>query len=127
MLCRHCHSENGPDDAFCSACGKPLGEACAACGHVNRPNSRFCSKCARPVQRAASVPPESDALLRALSASGGERKRLTLLFADVAESTKLIGARDPEDAVSLLQPAIGAMKDAVDRHGGVVVRVQGDG
>src|SRR5204862_1027851 len=42
-------------------------------------------------------------------------------------STRLIGAHDPEDALNLLQPAIGAMKVAVDRHGGVVVRVQGDG
>src|SRR5689334_11003479 len=100
MLCRHCTSENSPDDAYCSACGKALGPACSACGHVNRPNSRFCARCGTGL--GAAVAPASEQILRALNASGGERKRLTLLFADIAESTRLIGSQDPEDALHRL-------------------------
>jgi len=125
MLCRSCHAENNPADAYCTACGRPLESSCPRCGHVNRPDSRFCGKCSAPLDRPfLSLVDEA---LRALSASGGERKRLTLLFADIVESTRLIGNRDPEDALQLLQPAIEAMRGAVDRHGGVVVSLQGDG
>ena len=65
--------------------------------------------------------------MRALSVSGGERKRLTVIFADIRNSTGLIDGADPEDAMNRMQPAIDAMKRAVDRYGGVVNKVQGDG
>jgi len=65
--------------------------------------------------------------LRALSIKGGERKRLTILFADIVNSTSLIDRYDPEDALRRMQPAVDSMKRAVDRNGGVVTRVQGDG
>lgn len=57
----------------------------------------------------------------------GERKLVTLLFADVVGSTVLIQALDPEQADSLLKPFVQAMSDAVHRFGGTVNRVQGDG
>jgi predicted ATPase/class 3 adenylate cyclase len=127
MLCRYCDSDNSATSAFCSACGKPLGLACIACGHVNRPDSRFCGKCSKPLEPAAPISRPGAEILKALSVSGGERKRLTLLFADIVNSTGLIERYDPEDAMRRLQPTIDAMKGAVDRHGGGVIRIQGDG
>lgn len=126
MLCRYCDSDNSATNTFCDACGKPLGTVCGACGHVNRTGSRFCGNCSEPLEAPAPLRRSMEAL-RALSISGGERKRLTVLFADIVNSTSLIERHDPEDALRRMQPAIDAMKRAVDRHGGVVTRVQGDG
>jgi len=52
--------------------------------------------------------------------SGGERKHVTVLFADIVSSTRLIEGLDPEDAYEILQPTIRIMMDAVHRFGGTV-------
>jgi class 3 adenylate cyclase/tetratricopeptide (TPR) repeat protein len=127
MHCRHCDSDNSATNAFCEACGKPLEPVCSACGHINRPNSHFCGKCSAPLGQAASARPSTEEMLRALSASGGERKRLTVIFADISNSTGLIDRTDPEDAMRRMQPAIDAMRRAVDHYDGVVNKVTGDG
>jgi class 3 adenylate cyclase len=59
--------------------------------------------------------------------SGGERKHVTVLFADIVSSTRLIEGLDPEDAYEILQPTIRIMMDAVHRFGGTVNQVLGDG
>src|SRR5262245_4335127 len=75
----------------------------------------------------SASPADTSTLLRALSAAGGERKWLTVLFADVKNSTALIDADDPEVAMQRLQPALDCMRRAVERYDGVVNRSQGDG
>jgi class 3 adenylate cyclase len=127
MHCRHCDSDNSATNLFCEACGKPLEAVCPACGHINRPGSHFCGKCSAPQGQAASARPSVEEVLRALSASGGERKRLTVMFADISNSTGLIDRADPEDAMRRMQPAIDAMRRAVDHYDGVVNKVTGDG
>ena len=127
MHCRHCDSDNSATNAFCEACGKPLEAVCMACGHINRPSSHFCGRCSAPLGPAASARPSAEEVLRPLSASGGERKRLTVIFADICNSTGLIDQSDPEDAMRRMQPAIDAMKRAVDHYDGVVNKVTGDG
>jgi class 3 adenylate cyclase len=67
---------------------------------------------------------------RILSARGsleGERKQVTVLFADIAGSTELIEGLDAEQAAQRLEPALEAMMDAVHRYEGTVNKVQGDG
>src|SRR5260370_41401426 len=127
MQCPGCGGDNSAASAFCAACGGPLGPTCAACGHPNRPGSRFCAQCSKPLALSAPLSPSSDQLLRSLTASGGERKRLTVLFADIWNSTGLIERIDPEQAMLRMRPVLEAMKDAVDRYDGVVNKVQGDG
>jgi class 3 adenylate cyclase/tetratricopeptide (TPR) repeat protein len=127
MHCRHCDSDNSATNAFCEACGKPLEAVCTACGNINRPGSHFCGRCSAPLGPAASARPSAEEVLRALSASGGERKRLTVMFADISNSTGLIDRSDPEDAMRRMQPAIDAMRQAVDHYDGVVNKVTGDG
>jgi adenylate cyclase len=75
----------------------------------------------------ATEEPSSESILRSLSTVGGERKRVTLLFADICDSTSLIDGIDPELAIQRLQPVLGCMKEAVEAHGGIVSRTQGDG
>jgi class 3 adenylate cyclase/tetratricopeptide (TPR) repeat protein len=126
MLCRYCNSDNSVTNAFCETCGKPLQIVCAACGHINGPTSRFCGKCSTPLN-VPSRRPAAEELLRVLSVTGGERKQLTVVFADISNSTGLIQYADPEDAMHRIQPAIDAMRRCVERYDGIVNKVQGDG
>jgi adenylate cyclase len=67
-------------------------------------------------------------MLRSLHAKGGERKRLTILFADIRNSTGLIDSLgDPELGMRRLQPVLDLMNEAVVRYEGVVNKSQGDG
>jgi adenylate cyclase len=59
--------------------------------------------------------------------SGGERKHLTVAFADISNSTGLINHVDPEDAMRRVQPVIDAMRRAVESYDGIVNKVTGDG
>jgi class 3 adenylate cyclase/tetratricopeptide (TPR) repeat protein len=127
MQCPHCGGDNSATNSYCEACGSPLGQECAGCGHVNRLGSRFCGNCSKPLSAAVPPSPSPDQLLRSLSTSGGERKHLTVLFADIRNSTGLIAALDPEQAMYRMQPVLAAMKEAVHRYDGVVNKVQGDG
>src|SRR5579863_1460053 len=56
-----------------------------------------------------------------------ERKNATILFADIVGSTSLVARRDPEVALDILRPALGLLTGAVERYGGTVNRVTGDG
>ena len=72
--------------------------------------------------------PSSQRILRSLSSKGGERKRLTVLFADIRNSTSLIDSLgDPELGMRRLEPVLELMKDAVHRYDGIVNKIQGDG
>jgi adenylate cyclase len=127
MLCGYCNSDNRATNAFCDECGKPLGTVCAGCGHLNRVDSHYCGNCSAPVAMTASHRPPTSEALRILSAKGGERKHLTIMFADISNSTSLVDHVDPEDAIQRIQPTIDAMKRSVEAYGGIVNKVQGDG
>src|SRR5499426_2628501 len=69
----------------------------------------------------------TDKILAARPALEGERKQVTVLFADIKDSTELIKDLDPEAAQQLLDPALRAMMAAVHRYEGTVNQVLGDG
>jgi class 3 adenylate cyclase/tetratricopeptide (TPR) repeat protein len=69
----------------------------------------------------------AEKILTSRSALEGERKQVTVLFADLKGSTELIEGLDPEEARSLLDPALHVMMDAVHRYEGTVNQVLGDG
>src|SRR5262249_37733928 len=69
----------------------------------------------------------ADQILTARATLEGERKLVTVVFADIAGSMQLLTGRDPEDAHKLLDPAVERMIDAVHRYEGTVNRVMGDG
>ena len=76
----------------------------------------------------AYTPPYlAEKILTSRSALEGERKQVTVLFADIKDSTELIRDLDPEDAQKLLDPAIHLMMEAVHRFEGTVNQVFGDG
>src|SRR2546426_7055635 len=76
----------------------------------------------------AYTPPYlAEKILTSKSTLAGERKQVTVLFADLKDSTELIRGLDPEAAQQLLDPAIHCMMDAVHRFEGTVNQVLGDG
>jgi len=129
MECARCGKHNQPGRATCELCGEPLSLKCEACNHTNGLTNRFCGQCGSPLP-GRLAPPDQTAqrVLRTLSSKGGERKRLTILFADIRGSTQLIDSLgDPELAMQRLDPVLNLMKEAVHRYDGVVNKTQGDG
>jgi adenylate cyclase len=97
---------------------------------LNGPTARFCGRCSAALKTIAADEPNQSwqQVLKSLNTKGGERKRLTILFADVRNSTELIDSLgDPEAGMRRLQPVLDLMREAVTRYEGVVNKSQGDG
>ena len=126
MTCRQCQAAIHPGRRFCFNCGAALVATCLACGHANQSTDRFCAACGQPV---TSSPPAAvpDHILTDKSALEGERKQVTILFADLKDSMELLAGRDPEEARKVLDPALALMMDAVREYQGTVNQVMGDG
>jgi len=111
MKCPRCQQENPPQAKFCLECATPLALRCGHCGTQLPPVAKFCFECATPV--GAPTPrfaaPETytpkhlaEKILTSKSALEGERKQVTVLFADLKGSMELLADRDPEEARALL-------------------------
>src|SRR5579871_3774442 len=129
MQCTRCGNQNSVGSEYCEKCGTRLTLRCSACDHSNAPTSNFCGQCGTALQsKSAAADPFPQRLLRSLSTKGGERKNLTLLFADIRNSTSLIDSLgDPELGMQRLEPVLNLMKEAVHRYDGIVNKIQGDG
>src|SRR5690349_4008933 len=130
MQCLRCGCQNKATNEYCERCGAGLGVACKSCGHLNGATSRFCGQCGGALGQsvAAEANSSSQNVLKSLYAKGGERKRLTVLFADIRNSTGLMDSLgDPELGMKRLQPVLELMNRAVVRYDGVVNKSQGDG
>jgi class 3 adenylate cyclase/tetratricopeptide (TPR) repeat protein len=134
LKCLRCRHENDAGAKFCEECAAPLARACTRCGRPLSPTAKFCSECAHPTGPAASPNPESytprhlaEKILTSRSALEGERKLVTVLFADLKGSMELLADRDPEEARKLLDPVLERMMEAVHRYEGTVNQVMGDG
>jgi len=143
MVCPQCRSENSPNSVFCDECGARLETACANCGEPNRRGARFCKNCGRLIDQTPTtapttvpgVPPPdtyvpkrlAEKILASRHSLEGERKQVTVLFADIRGSTKLVEGLDPEEAQKLFDPVLHVMMDAVHRYEGTVNQILGDG
>ncbi|MBI3455276.1 MAG: AAA family ATPase [Candidatus Rokubacteria bacterium] len=141
MKCPACQRENPAGARFCTDCGARLDVACPACQHANPAGSRFCNSCGDQLGAEAPAAPTSrfpslhaytpkhlaEKILSSKSALEGERKQVTVLFADLKGSMELLADRDPEEARRLLDPVLERMIEAVHRYEGTVNQVMGDG
>src|SRR5512139_7443 len=141
MKCARCQHENEMGAKFCEECAAPLAVVCAKCGRQLSPTAKFCSECAHPTGLSVAPPvaqrfdsPESytpkhlaEKILTSKSALEGERKLVTVLFADMKGSMELLADRDPEEARQLLDPVLERMMEAVHCYEGTVNQVMGDG
>jgi class 3 adenylate cyclase/tetratricopeptide (TPR) repeat protein len=142
MICPKCQHENVDRTKFCDECATPLSILCAKCLAQLSPTAKFCSDCAHPVglapqstfswsPRFASPEDYTPKFLvdkiHAAKAIAGERKLITVLFADIKGSMELLDGRDAEEAQTILDPILERMIDAVHRYEGTVNTVMGDG
>src|SRR4051794_6878947 len=143
MQCRQCQRENPAGQKFCGECGARLQAVCPACQTANPPDQKFCGECgarldaagapatalASPAPTPASYTPPhlAERILSSRAALEGERKQVTVLFADLKGSMELLADRDPEEARAILDPVLERMMEAVHRYEGTVNQVMGDG
>ena len=141
MTCPRCQHENRGGREVLRGVRRAAGRGVR---HVRRPLSptaKFCPECAHPPARPPQPPaaqrfdsPESytpkhlaEKILTSKAALEGERKQVTVLFADLKGSMELLADRDPEEARKLLDPVLERMMEAVHRYEGTVNQVMGDG
>ena len=141
VACPACGSENPAGFKFCGRCASALASpgACARCGFENPPGGRFCGECASlltsapgssaPVRDPRSYTPKhlADKILASKSALEGERKQVTVMFADVKGSMELAEQVDAEEWHAILDRFFQILTDGVHRFEGTVNQYTGDG
>src|SRR4030095_7966157 len=139
--CPRCNERAPTDAGFCPDCGAKLVTTCERCRTSNAASYRYCKACGSPLQQTAAkqaggkghstqqVPPPYpvEGLLNAATLLEGERKQVTVLFADIKGSLEILTDRDPEEARSLLDAVVERMVEAVHESEGLVNQVLGDG
>jgi class 3 adenylate cyclase/tetratricopeptide (TPR) repeat protein len=108
---------------------------CSRCQEGNPAGARFCNACGTRLEPAApAAAPQTytpkhlaERILTSRPSIEGERKQVTVLFADVKGSMELLADRDPEEARELLDAVVERMMEAVHRYDGTVNQVMGDG
>jgi class 3 adenylate cyclase/tetratricopeptide (TPR) repeat protein len=113
MQCSNCGNENSSRVKFCSECGSPIGSPCPYCAYRNARDAAACGACGRSLS-AAQTPQ-------------AERRQLTVFFADIAGSTALAEALDPEDLRELFARYQNICQEVVARYEGHVAQYLGDG
>jgi len=108
--------------------------SCPSCGHENPAGARFCNNCGAPLAPALTPEPRSytprhlvEKILASRSALRGERKLVTVLFADVVRSMELAERVDPEEWHRLLDRLFRILSDGVHRYEGTINQYTGDG
>ena len=136
MRCSKCGADNREGARFCDKCGGKFSPRCASCGAENRSDAKFCDSCGAAFGADATVATPAakmnDTPIRVSETSAaenleGERKTVTMLFADIKGSMDLIEDLDPEEARAIVDRALKLMMGAVRRYGGYVAQSTGDG
>ncbi len=141
MTCSACGAAAPPAAKFCRECGTRLEWTCPACGAAVAPEQRFCAECGAPLPGAATSEPAerfasprgytpahlAERILKDRAVLEGERKQVTVLFADVSGFTSLAEALDPEDVHGLMSRAFELMLAEIHRYEGTVNQFLGDG
>ena len=132
MRCSKCGFDNPGGMKFCGQCTTPLALVCPNCRFENPPGFKFCGQCTTALgsdsaKLRSSNPPTSIREADGPAALDGERKTVTALFADIRGSTELMEGLDPEEARTIVNPALKIMIEAVRRYDGYVVQSTGDG
>jgi class 3 adenylate cyclase/tetratricopeptide (TPR) repeat protein len=137
MNCGECQREVPAEARFCMHCGAALAVACGSCGAAVSLTARYCSACGQertiPAETRESTGDEytprhlRDGVLRAPSEVRGERKRVTILFADVKSSVELSEQLDAEVWHAVLDRFFAILTQDIHRYEGTVNQYTGDG
>jgi class 3 adenylate cyclase len=138
MRCPSCGFENASGIKFCGECGALLKVKCSSCGFANAPGIKFCGECGKPLAEVAKpgAPPDhrsytpkhlAEKILTSRSALEGERKQVTVLFADVKGSMDLAEQLDPEEWHKIMDRFFAILSEGVHRFEGTINQYTGDG
>ena len=140
MQCPQCQFENVGGAKFCNECGSSLEINCSNCGKPNPPGSKFCNECGYDLTKPAEAPavdysePQSytpkhltEKILSTRSSIEGERKLVTVLFADVANYTSMSEKLDPEEVHQIMDVCFKILMDEIHRYEGTINQFTGDG
>jgi class 3 adenylate cyclase/tetratricopeptide (TPR) repeat protein len=134
VRCPSCNHDNRDAAKFCAGCAAPLAQQCSRCGAPRRPDAKFCDECGAPTAsvpvptRRAETPKHlADKILQSKAALEGERKQVTVLFADVKGSMELAEQLDPEEWSVIMQRFFQILAEGVERFEGFVDKFTGDG
>ena len=129
MKCPKCQFENPADANFCGKCREKLFLICPQCGIENSPENNFCNKCAHDLREPEEAPPVdypepqsytpkylADKILTTRSSIEGERKFVTVLFADVAGYTSISEKLDPEEVHQMMDGCFGILMEQIHKY-----------
>ncbi len=138
MKCTTCGHINDEGASFCSNCGTALALTCPVCSTPYTAGASFCSNCGAKLGAEAAqaddslaryLPAELQAKLEAARAGrtmAGERRTITMLFADVQGSTAAAEKLDPEEWAEVVNGAFERLIRPVYRYEGTLARLMGD-
>ena len=140
MVCPKCQFENREGAKFCKECGAKLELACPKCGAIIISDSKFCDECGQALSKSAIATPvdysEPQAytpsflakkILTTRSSIEGERKLVTVLFADVANYTPMSEKLDPEEVHQIMDGCFKILMDEIHKYEGTINQFTGDG
>ncbi|MGD0663703.1 MAG: adenylate/guanylate cyclase domain-containing protein [Syntrophorhabdales bacterium] len=140
MKCPKCQFDNSADAQFCLECGQRLEVACPQCGKKLPPTAKFCNGCGQDLRRQGPTPPLDysqphsytpkflvEKILTTRSSIEGERKLVTVLFADVANFTTISEKLDPEEIHQIMDGCFKILMDEIHRYEGTINQFTGDG
>jgi len=144
MKCPECGYENLEGAKFCNECGNKLALPCSECGKLNPAASKFCNECgfdfrkpqkdSEPTAPVDYSQPQSytpkflaDKILTTRNSIEGERKIVTVLFADVANYTSMAEKLDPEEVHQLMDRCFKILMDEIHGCEGTINQFTGDG
>jgi class 3 adenylate cyclase/tetratricopeptide (TPR) repeat protein len=144
MQCPKCRIENRDGAKFCIECGERFESQCPKCGKVFPSTAKFCDECGQALKEALRPSPPSsgfvksepqsytpkhlaDKILSTRKSLEGERKLVTVLFADVAGYTSLSEKLDPEDVHRIMEGCLHILMEDIHKYEGTINQFTGDG
>jgi class 3 adenylate cyclase/tetratricopeptide (TPR) repeat protein len=127
MNCQSCGHKNRDSAKFCEECGATLKRTCGQCGNELRPDAKFCDSCGHPVSATAPDSEKQESSKPTPSVSEGERRIVTVLFADAVGHTTISESLDEEEMYNLMQGCFKTMQEVIEKFGGNVNQFTGDG
>ena len=140
MKCPECQFENREEAKFCGKCRAKLSRLCPACNSENSPENNFCDVCGHDLGESKEAPPIdfnrpqsytprhlADKILTNRSSIEGERKLVTVLFADVANYTSIAEKLDPEEVHQIMDGCFKILMDKIHKYEGTINQFTGDG
>ena len=140
MKCPKCQFENPEEAKFCIECATPMEFHCLNCGAVTPATGKFCMECAHELKPSGKAPPIdydqpqsytpkhlADKILTTRSSIEGERKLVTVFFADVANYTSISEKLDPEEVHQIMDGAFKILMDKIHKYEGTINQFTGDG